>query len=79
MTVARRVIRFLEDQRVLYNPSELEQPDHCVQSVLDIRRFLTAELAAKYHPDVDGDLPPSSLAILIRALIRGSTIRVLGG
>jgi len=26
VAVARRVIRFLEDRRVLYNPSELEQP-----------------------------------------------------
>lgn len=39
--VARRVIVFLEDRRVLYEPAELEIVDHCVASVLDIRRFLT--------------------------------------
>ncbi len=43
--VARRVIRFLEDRRVLYNDYAWEEPGHCVQSVLDIRRFLTDEMA----------------------------------
>ncbi len=42
--VARRVVTFLEDRRVLYVPSEMEVPEHCVQSVLEIRRFLTTEL-----------------------------------
>jgi hypothetical protein len=42
--VARRLISYLEDRRVLYNPDELEVPSHCVESVLDIRRFLTHEL-----------------------------------
>ncbi|MDE2346796.1 MAG: hypothetical protein KGL13_10065, partial [Gammaproteobacteria bacterium] len=36
-SVAKRVIAFLEDRRVLYSPSEMEVPDHCVESVLDIR------------------------------------------
>lgn len=44
VAVARRVVTYLEDRRVLYVPSEVELPDHCVHSVLDIRRFLTAEL-----------------------------------
>lgn len=51
VTVARRVIGFLEDRRVLYNPFAWEEPGHCVDSVLDIRRFLTSEI---------GDLPPDS-------------------
>lgn len=42
--IARRVIAFLEDRRVLYIPSEAETPRHCVESVLRIREFLTAEL-----------------------------------
>jgi len=41
---ARRVLTFLEDRRVLYTPSEMELPHHCVESVLRIRDFLTAEL-----------------------------------
>lgn len=44
--VARRVLAFLEDRRVLFVPSEMEVPEHCVESVLRIREFLTAELGA---------------------------------
>lgn len=40
----REVLHFLEDRRVLYNPTWAESPDHCVQSVLQIREFLTAQL-----------------------------------
>ncbi len=46
--VAQRVLSFLEDRRVLYNEYEMELPDHCMMSVIDIRRFLT---------DVLGRLP----------------------
>lgn len=42
--VARRVIAFLEDRRVLYNPSEMEVPDHCAQSIVEIRKYLTTEI-----------------------------------
>lgn len=45
-TVAKRIITQLEDRRVLYNPSEMEMPDHCVTSVIDIRRMLSQELSA---------------------------------
>jgi transposase-like protein len=41
VAVAREVIIFMEDKRVLYSPSDVEVPDHCVQSVIDMRRFLT--------------------------------------
>jgi hypothetical protein len=41
---ARRILAFLEDRRVLYVASEMEVPHHCVQSVLSIREFLTAEV-----------------------------------
>ena len=44
VSAARRVIAYLEDRRVLYAPDELEVPPHCVQSVLEIRHFLTGEL-----------------------------------
>lgn len=41
---ARRTMAFLEDRRVLYVPSEMESPEHCMQSVVKIREFLTTEL-----------------------------------
>jgi hypothetical protein len=44
VTKARRVISFLEDRRVLFDPIEVERPEYCIQSVLEIRRFLTEEL-----------------------------------
>lgn len=43
--VAERVIVFLEDRRVLYEPYEVEMPEHCIESVLTIREFLTNTLA----------------------------------
>ncbi|MDL2272530.1 hypothetical protein LJC23_05800 [Desulfovibrio sp. OttesenSCG-928-I05] len=42
--ISRDVVIFLEDKRVLYVPSEMECPGHCVHSVLDIRSFLTTQL-----------------------------------
>jgi hypothetical protein len=39
--VARQVITYLEDRRVLYEPSEMEVPWQCVESILQIRQFLT--------------------------------------
>ena len=44
VAVARRIIAFLEDRRVLYAPDELEVPSHCVESILEIRRIITNEL-----------------------------------
>lgn len=44
VSAARRVVAFLEDRRVLFAPDELEVPLHCVESVIEIRRFLTAEI-----------------------------------
>lgn len=44
--VAKRIIAQLEDRRVLFNPSEMEVPGHCVMSVVDIRRILSTELGA---------------------------------
>ncbi|MFT6556953.1 DUF6650 family protein [Sneathiella sp.] len=45
IAVARRIITFLEDRRVLYVPSEMESPEYCVRSVLKIRSFLTEQLS----------------------------------
>lgn len=44
IAVARRIVTFLEDRRVLYVPSEMEMPHHCVRSIMEIRRFVTDEL-----------------------------------
>lgn len=44
--VARRVLAFLEDRRVLYNPYHIEIDDQVTGSVLEIRRFLTPEIGA---------------------------------
>lgn len=43
---ARRIITFFEDRRVLYAPDSMEVAEHCFQSVLEIRKFLTAELGS---------------------------------
>jgi hypothetical protein len=40
--VARKVVAFLEDRRVLYNGYEFERPDRCVESVQQIRAFLSS-------------------------------------
>lgn len=40
-SVAKRVVTFLEDRRVLYYSSALEEPDRCVDSVLEIRQLMT--------------------------------------
>lgn len=39
-----RVVTFLENRRVLYDPTEIELPDRCFMSVVEIREFLEAEL-----------------------------------
>jgi hypothetical protein len=43
--IAISIVTFLEDRRVLYNPTELEIPHHCISSVVEIRHFLTEVLA----------------------------------
>jgi hypothetical protein len=45
--VARRVVTFLEDRRLLYSYLDMEDAVHCIRSVLAIREFLTNELASR--------------------------------
>lgn len=40
--MARRILAYLEDRRVLYAPESLEVQEHCIASVFDIRRELTS-------------------------------------
>jgi uncharacterized protein DUF6650 len=44
--IARRLITYLEDRRVLYDPHEVEVLEHCVASVLQIRAYLTRTLGS---------------------------------
>jgi len=47
---ARRVLAFLADRRVLFNPYWQEEAAHCVESVLEVRRMLTDEIGG-LHDD----------------------------
>src|ERR1700739_669859 len=60
IATARRVVAFLEDRRVLYEPGEMEVPSHCVHSVIEIRHCLSDELGK-----LDGG---SELAASLRAM-----------
>lgn len=42
--VAAELVAHLEDRRVLFNPSDAESPGHCMSSVIEIRRLLSASL-----------------------------------
>ncbi|MBX7531632.1 hypothetical protein K3165_01695 [Qipengyuania sp. 1XM1-15A] len=44
--IANKLMLYLEDRRVLYNPYYAEDPRHCVESIIDIRSCLF-ELASK--------------------------------
>jgi hypothetical protein len=71
--VARAVIVYLEDRRVLYDPHDIELPDYAVQSVFDIRRYLTEVLA---RGGIANELGDSLLAM--RAACRKFVARVSG-
>ena len=46
VTVARRIIAKLEDRCALYNSIEAQDPEYCVESIIEIRRdILTPEIA----------------------------------
>jgi hypothetical protein len=47
--IARRVILFLEDRRLLFQPYLSEHPPYCVESAIEIRRFLTDQLSKTKH------------------------------
>ncbi|WP_287901580.1 DUF6650 family protein [Arthrobacter sp.] len=47
--LARRVLTFLEDRRVIFGGRHLGDEEHCVLSALEIRDFLTEQIAVA-HP-----------------------------
>lgn len=71
--VARRVLAFLEDRRVLYNPTEMEMPGHCVASVQRIREFLTSEIGKL---DADKEIAQSLRAMRAACLKFMNTVGV---
>ena len=56
--VARRVVTFLEDRRLLFGERQGENTRYSVGSALEIRRFLTEELAVASR--IDDEHPPHS-------------------
>lgn len=54
--IAKSVVTFLEDRRVLYNLTELELPRHCISSVIEIRHFLTEKMNDLDQNDQNGEL-----------------------
>ena len=56
VAAARRVLVYLEDRRVLFAPWNVEVPEHCVDSIMMIRQFLTDQLGLL--DDTDDDLAP---------------------
>lgn len=55
--VARRVIVFLEDRRLLFGSRHMEDEGHCVASANEIRHFLTQEIVrAKPGKSLEGSL-----------------------
>lgn len=44
--IARRVVTFLEDRRVLFGDRHMEDEGHCVASALEIRAFLTDQITS---------------------------------
>lgn len=66
--IAKRIITELEDRRVLTAPRELEAPEFCIKSVIEIRHILTKEIG-----ELDSD---SQLAKSLRGM-RASMRRFL--
>src|ERR1700678_2587913 len=71
ITAARRFAAFVEDRRVLYEPSEMEVPSHCVHSVIEIRHRLSDELGK-----LDGSSELSASLRAMRAACRKFLERV---
>lgn len=44
VNIAGELIAFMEDRRVLFKATELEMPEHCILSVIEIRHYLTEKI-----------------------------------
>ena len=53
VATARAVLVFLEDRRVLFAPWNVEIPEHCIESVIEIRAVLTDRLVELGEHDKD--------------------------
>ncbi len=60
--VARAILAFLENRRLLFGERHVEDEMHCVRSAIEIRNFLTEQLAQA--------TPGKSLSASIRAIRR---------
>ena len=66
--VARAVIGFLEDRRLLFGDRHVEDEGHCVTSALEIRKFLTEQLA-NAKPGKSLDASPRAMRSACRKFI----------
>ena len=62
------MIIFLEDRRLLFQPYLSEHVDYCVESAIQIRRFLTDELS-KARPGSSLDQSLRGLRVAMRAFV----------
>lgn len=69
--VARRVVTFLEDRRLLFGDRHCEDELHCVRSAIEIRQFLTDELA-KAKPGKSLEQSLRAMRIAMRAFVEAA-------
>ena len=49
----RDLFIYLESKRVLFNPGAVEQREHCISSVLEMKQTLTASIRGKRLTDIE--------------------------
>ena len=70
-THAQRLLAYLEDRRVLYDPTEVEVPHHCISSILQIRSELT-ETRKRLKPGSPLDQSVRAMQVACRAFLAWS-------
>lgn len=61
--IAREVIIFLEDRRVLYIENRFETPAYCIKSVHEIRDFLTEKIVEIPEPRNENEISELELSL----------------